>query len=252
MEQAPTSKQTGASSLLVCKMDLGREIICLQIYLAPPGGCVTMGCWHKYVPTSEDRMRRPEGTTTSRHGIRTVIQGANKYKLRNVFCTYILHGCSVTKSCLTLGPHGLQHARLPCPSWYLGVYSNSCALSWWCAPIISSSAMLFSFCLQSFPAPGSFPMSRLFTSCGQSTGASISSSVLPVNIQGLFPLGLIDLIFLPSKGLSRVFSSTRFDSINSLALSLLYGPTCIFIHDKWTNHSFDNMDLCWQRDVSAF
>ena len=97
-------------------------------------------------------------------------------------------------SCLTLQPYGLQHAMLPCPSLSPGVCSNSCPLSWWCHPIISSSVIHLSSCHQSFPASGSFPMSQLFTLGGQSTGASASASVLPVNIQGSFPLGLTGLI----------------------------------------------------------
>ena len=105
----------------------------------------------------------------------------------------------------SLWPHGLQHARPPCPSPTPRVYSNSCSLSWWCHPAVSSSVALFS-CPQSFPASGSFPMSWLFASGDQSIRAS--ASVLPVNIQGWFPLGLTGLISLPYKGLSRVFSST--------------------------------------------
>ena len=108
----------------------------------------------------------------------------------------------------SLSPHGLQHARLPCPSLSLGICSNSCPSSQWCHPTISSSVAPFSSCPQSFPRSGSFPTSRLFTSGGQSIGASASASVLPVNIQDWFPLGLIDLFSLQSKGLSRVFSST--------------------------------------------
>ena len=114
--------------------------------------------------------------------------------------------CSVTKSCPTLQPHGLQHARPPCSSLSPRVCSNSCPLSLWCYLTISSSATLFSFCLQSFPASGSFAMSPLFTSGGQSIGAS--ASVFPMNIQDWFPLGLTDLISLQSKGLSRVFNTT--------------------------------------------
>ena len=91
-------------------------------------------------------------------------------------------------------------------SFTIRVRSNSWPLSQWCYLTISSSAALFSFCLQSFPASGSLPMSQLFTSGGQSIGAS--ASVLPMNIQGWFPLGLTGLIFLQSKRLSRVFSST--------------------------------------------
>ena len=107
----------------------------------------------------------------------------------------------------SLQPHGLQHARLPCPSPTHGAYSNSCALSRWCHPAISSSVP-FSSRLQSFPAPGSFPMTQFFTSGGQSIGVSASTSVLPLNIQDWFPSGLTGLISLQSKGLSRVFSST--------------------------------------------
>ena len=108
----------------------------------------------------------------------------------------------------SLQPHGLQHARPPCPSPTPGVCSNSCPLSRWCHPTISSSVVPFSFCPQSFPASGSFQMSRLFTSDGQSIGVSASASVLSVNIQDWFPLGLTGWISLKSKGLSRVFSST--------------------------------------------
>ena len=105
-------------------------------------------------------------------------------------------------------PHGLQHARLPCPSSSPGACSNSCPLSQWCHPIFSSSVAPFSSCPQSFSASGSFPMSQLFTSGGQRIGASAPASVFPMNIQGWFPLGLTGLISLQSKGLSRVFSRT--------------------------------------------
>ena len=107
----------------------------------------------------------------------------------------------------SLQPHGLQHSRLPCPSSTSGAYSNSCPLSRWCHPAISFSTIPFSR-LQSFSASGSFPMSQFVTSGGQSIRASASASVLPMNIQGWFSLGLIGLISLQSKGLSRVFSST--------------------------------------------
>ena len=107
----------------------------------------------------------------------------------------------------SLQPHGPQHARLPYPSPTPRAYSNSCPLNRWCHPTISSSVIPFSFHLQSFPALGSFQMSQLFTSDGQSTGVSASASVLPMNIQDWFPLGLTGWI-LQSKGLSRVFSNT--------------------------------------------
>ena len=107
-----------------------------------------------------------------------------------------------------LWPHRLQHTRRPCCSPSPRACSNSCLLSLWCHPTISSYVIPFSSCLQSFPASGSFPMSRLFESAGQSIGASASASVLPRNIQGWFPWGLTGLISLQSKGLSRVFSNT--------------------------------------------
>ena len=108
----------------------------------------------------------------------------------------------------SLWPHGIQHARHPCPSPTPRIYSNSCSSSWWCHPTISSSVIPFSSHLQSFPASGSFPMSLFFTSGGQSIGASASASGLPMNIQDWFPLGWTGWISLQSKGLSRVFSNT--------------------------------------------
>ena len=108
----------------------------------------------------------------------------------------------------SLWPHELQHARPPCPSPTPGVYSNSCPLRWWCHPAISSSVVPFSSWPQSLPASGSFPMSQLFASGGQSTGVSASTSVLPMNTQDWAPLGWTGWISLQSKGLSRVFSNT--------------------------------------------
>ena len=108
----------------------------------------------------------------------------------------------------SLWPQELQRTRLPCPSLFPGVCSNSCPLSRWCHPTISSSVTPFSSCLQSFPASGVFPISQFFSSGGQSNGASVSASVFPVNNQGWFPLGLMCLISLLSNGLWRVFSST--------------------------------------------
>ena len=107
----------------------------------------------------------------------------------------------------SLQPLGLQHARLPCPPLYPGVCSDSHPLSQWCYPTISFSVTPFSSCPQSFPASGSFPMSQLFASGGWIIGASASASVLPMNIQGWFPLGWTGLISLLSKELSRVFFS---------------------------------------------
>ena len=106
----------------------------------------------------------------------------------------------------SLRPYESQHTRPPCPSPTPRAHSNSCPLSRWCHPTISSSVVSFSSCLQPFPASGSFPVSQFFASGGQSIGAS--ASILPMNIQDWFPLGLTSLISLESKGLSRVFSNT--------------------------------------------
>ena len=166
---------------------------------------------------------------------------------------YIIQSVQFSHSVMSdsLQPHGLQHTRLCCPSPSPRACSNLSPLSWWCHPTISSSVLPFSSSLQSIPAWGSFPMSHSFPSGGQSIGVSASASVFPMNIQDWFPLGLTGLISLKSKGLSRVFSSTTFKSINSLALSFYYGPTLTSIHYYWKNHNFDEMDLCWQSNVSA-
>ena len=119
----------------------------------------------------------------------------------------------------SLRPHGLQHPGFPCPSPAPRVCSNSCPLNRWCYLTISSSVVSFSSRLQSFPVSGSFQMNQFFTSGGQSIGVSASAVVLPMNIQGWFPLGLTGLIFL-SKELSRVFSSTTVHKVSSSVLSL--------------------------------
>ena len=147
--------------------------------------------------------------------------------------------------------HGLQRARLPCPSPTPSACSNSCPSSWWCHPTISSSIVPFS-CLQSCPASGSFPVSQLFASGGQNIGVSASTSVLPENpenIQDWFPLGWTGWI---SKGLSRVFSNTTVQKHQFFGAHFSYGPALTSIHDYWKNYSFDYMDLCWQSNVSAF
>ena len=133
--------------------------------------------------------------------------------------------CSVAKLCLTLRPPGLQHARLLCPSPSPGVCSNSCPLSWWCYPTISSSVAPFPSHLPSFPASRSFPISQFFASGGQSIGASASASVLPMNLQGCLPLRLTNLISLQSKGLSGVFSSTTVQSHQG-SQQMLFGFNC--------------------------
>ena len=125
----------------------------------------------------------------------------------------------------SLQPHGLQYTRLPCPSPTARAYSNSCLLTQWCHPTISSSIVPFSSCLQSFLASESFPMSQFFASGGQSIRASTSALVLPINIQDWFPLGWTGWISFLSKGLSRVFSNMTVQSFYSSVLSFLYSPT---------------------------
>ena len=124
----------------------------------------------------------------------------------------------------SLRPHGLHHARLPCTSPSYGACSNSCPLSQWCHPTILSFDVPFSSCLQPFPASGSFPLSHIVTSGGQSIRVSASASVLPMNIQDWFPLGWTGWISLQYKGLSRVFSNTSVQKHQFLGpqLSLVY------------------------------
>ena len=130
----------------------------------------------------------------------------------------------------SLQPHGLQHARPPCPSPTPRVYPNSCPLSRWFHPTVSSSVIPFSSCLQSFPASGSFPMSQFFTSGGQSIGVSASTSVLSMNIQDWSPLGWTGWISMQPKGLSRVFSDTKVKK-HQFFSTQLYNPTLTSIHD---------------------
>ena len=135
--------------------------------------------------------------------------------LSRVFSISSVQFSSVAQSYPTLQPHELQHIRPPCPSPTPGVHSNSHPSSQWCHPTISSSVIPFSH-LQSFPTSGSFPMSQYFTSGGQSIGVSASASVLPMNIQGWFSLGLIGLISFMSKRLSRVFPNTTVQNQSSI------------------------------------
>ena len=148
--------------------------------------------------------------------------------------------CSVMSD--SLQPHEPQHARPPCPSPTPGIYTNPCPLTRWCHPTVSSSVIPFSSCPQSFSASGSFQMSQLFTSGGQSIGVSASTSVLPMNTQNWSPLGWTCWICLQSKGLSRdqpQSPTPQFKSINSSALSFLYSPTLTSIHDYWKNQRLD-------------
>ena len=133
--------------------------------------------------------------------------------------------------------HGLQHTRPFYPSPTQRVYPSSCPLSWWCNPPISSSVIPFSSCLQSFPGSGSFQMSQLFTSGGQSTGVSASISVLPVNNQDWSPLGWTGWISLQSKGLSRVFSNTTVQKHQFFGTQLSLSPNLTSLNDYGKNNS---------------
>ena len=151
-----------------------------------------------------------------------------------ISCVILLFSCYIMPDSMC-DTHGLQHSSLPCPSPSSRVCSNSCALTRWCLP-----AVPFSCC--HFPASGSFPMSQIFTSGGQSIGGSASASVLSRNIQDWFPLGLTGLISLLSKGLSRVFSNTTVQKHQFFVAQFsLYSLTSI--HDYWKNHSLDYSDL---------
>ena len=125
-------------------------------------------------------------------------------------------------------------------------------LSRWCHPNNSSSVISFSSRLQSFPASGSFPVSQLFASGGQSIAVSASTSLPSMKTQDWSTLGWTGWISLQCRGLSKVPPTPQFKSINFLALSFLYSPTLTYIHDHWKNHSLDQTDLCWQSNVSAF
>ena len=166
----------------------------------------------------------------------------------------------------SLDSYGLLHSRSPCPSPTPRVYSDSCPLSRWCHSTISSSVIPFSR-LQYFPASGSFPVSQLLPS-GQSIGASASASVLPMNTQDWSPLGWTGWISLQSKGLSRVFSNTTVQNHQFFGTQLssqsnshiqtwhhnltLTSSASVTSISYWKNHSLDQMDLCWQSNVSAF
>ena len=154
----------------------------------------------------------------------------------------------------TFWPHGLQHTRLSCPSLCPGVCSDSCPLIRQCYLTTSASAPLFSFRLQSFPASTSFPMSWFFTWGGQSIGASALASVLPMNIQGWFPLGLTRLISLLSKGLSRVFFSTttwKHQIFRHSAIFMVQPHICTWLLEKvqLSLYAYSQMYICFLIDA---
>ena len=167
--------------------------------------------WHYYCIAKEFRIHRNQHSINRKcpHSLLVTMPGQG---YRTHFClsrtlssgqsnwfSSVQFSRSAISDCLW--PHGLQHARPRCPSPTPGVHSNSCPSSWWCHPTISFSVIPFSSHLQSFPGSGPFPMSQFFASGGQSIGASASASLLPMNIQDWFPVGLTGLISLQSKGL---------------------------------------------------
>ena len=163
-------------------------------------------------------------------GCHLLLQGIFSYQRSNPglpHCSQILYCLSQQFSSVQLlshvqffEMHGLQHTGHPCPSPTPGAYSNSCPSSQWCHPTISSSFVPFSSHLQSFQGLGSYPMSHLFASGGQSIAVSASASVLPMNIQDWFPLGWTDWISLQSKGLSKVFSNTTVQKYQFFGIKL--------------------------------
>ena len=156
----------------------------------------------------------------------------------NLVCSVQFSHSVMSNSSLS---HGPQPTRPLCPLPTPRVYSNSCSLSHWCHPTTSSSVVSFSSCLQSFPTLGSFPVSQLFASGGQSIGASASTSVFPMNILNWF-LNISDwLVWSPCSPRDSQESSPtpQFKTINSSELSFLYSPTLTSIHDYWKNHRLD-------------
>ena len=146
----------------------------------------------------------------------------------------------------SLWPHGLQHTSLPCPSLSPEICSNSCPLTQWCHPSVSSAVIPISSCPQSFPASGSFPMIWFFDQvASQSIRASALASVLPMKIWSWFPLGLTGLISSLSKGLSSVFFNTTVQKLQFFSTQPSLWSTLTSVHDYWRNHSFDY-------DISAF
>ena len=145
--------------------------------------------------------------------------------------------CSVMSN--SLRPHELQHARPPCPSPTPGVHTNSCPLSRWCHPTISPSIIPFSSCPQSFPESGSFQMSQLFASGGQSIGVLASTSVLPNEHPGLISFRMDWLDLLAAQGTLKSLFQHQFRSINSSAFSFLYSPTLTSVRDYWKNRTLD-------------
>ena len=158
-----------------------------------------------------------------------------------MFYLFCIYSVQFSRSVMSdsLRPHGLQHTRLPCPSPTPGVLPNSCPLSQWRHPTISTSVVPFSSCPQSSPALGSFLRSQFFTSGSQRIGASTSASVLPMNIQDWFPLWLTGWIPCSPRDSQESSPTPQLKNINSSVLSFLSSPTLTSMYDYWKNHSFD-------------
>ena len=189
---------------------LHRKLEHLQILISGPG-TVRVVSWNQASTESQSLLSETWQIDDKVH------EGRIKHKNDKERNLYIGRGNILLNSttfssgahlCPTLWPCGPQHARPPCPSLTPRLHSDSCPLSQWCHPAISYSSVPFSSCPQSFPVSGSFPVSQLFASGGQSIGVSASTSVLPMNTQNWSPLGWTGWISLQSKGLSRVFYST--------------------------------------------
>ena len=164
--------------------------------------------------------------------------------ITNSIC-YVICSVQFSRSVMSdsLQPHGLQHTRVCCSSPTPGAWANSCPSSWWFNPTFSSSVILFSFCLQSFPITGCFLMSLFFTSVGQSIGGSISALVLPMNIQDWFPLGWPGGSPCSPRHSQQTCPTPEFKTISCSSLTILYGATVTSIHDNWKNHSFDYTEI---------
>ena len=186
------------------------------------------------MPAQGNGFHRPEESFDYGAATYKVVKGLSAVsEFSRICCCLVTNLCSIFVTPWTTA-HQASLSLTP------GVCSNSCPLSRWCHPTISSSVVPFSSCLQSFPASGSLPMNRLFTSGSQSTGASALASVLPMNIQDWLPLELTGLISLQSKELSRVFPSTTVQKHQfSGAQPNLHSPTLTSIHDHRKKHNLD-------------
>ena len=187
-------------------------VFCQSVQLSPSVVSDSLDCNTPGLPVDH---QLPEFTQTHVHCFDDAIQPSHLLSSPSPNFTLSLHDA--------LPIYGLQHTRPPCPSSTPRACSNSCPSSQWCHPTISSSVICFSSCLQSFPASGSFQMNQLFAAGGQSIGASASTSVLPMNIQDWFPLGLARWISLSPRDSQESSPTPQFKSINFLELSFLCG-----------------------------